>query len=158
MYAESLEKTVREVVEPLLSGLGYSLVELAIGRLSGSTRVNVVIYREKGVGVDECADVSGMLFPRLETIEALANPSLEVSSPGIDRVLKRPSEYSVFRGRGVRILAGDATEWIGGIIERVEEATLWLRRGRETQGFAISGIRKARLDYSVEVEETKNAV
>jgi ribosome maturation factor RimP len=158
LYAESLEKTVREVVEPLLSGLGYALVDLSIGRLSGSTRINVVIYREEGVGVDECAEVSGMLFPRLETIDALADPSLEVSSPGIDRVLKRPSEYAIFRGRGVRILAGDATEWTAGIIDRVEEETLWLRRGGETRGFAISGIRKARLDYSVEVEETKNAV
>ena len=52
LYAESLEKAVREVVEPLLEGLGYSLVELTIGRLSGSTRVNVVIYRQQGVGVD----------------------------------------------------------------------------------------------------------
>jgi len=158
LYAESLEKSVREVVEPLLTGLGFSLVDLSIARLSGSTRVNVVIYRKEGVGVDECADISGMLFPRLETIDVLANPSLEVSSPGIDRTIRRPSEYAVFQGRGVRILAGDDTEWMGGIIDRVEEGTLWLRKGREIRGFAISGIRKARLDYSVEVEETKNAV
>ena len=106
----------------------------------------------------ECAEISGMLFPRLETIDALADPSLEVSSPGVDRVVKRPSEYDIFRGRGVRVLAGHATEWESGIIDRVEEGTLWLRRGKETRGFAISGIRKARLDHSVEVEETKNAV
>jgi ribosome maturation factor RimP len=158
LYAESLEKTVRDVVEPLISGLGYSLVDLTIGRLSGSTRVNVVIYRKEGVGVDECAEVSSMLFPRLETIEDLADPSLEVSSPGIDRAMKGPSEYAIFRGRGVRILAGEATEWESGIIDRVEEGTLWLRRGKEKRGFAISEIRKARLDHSVEVEETKNAV
>ena len=99
-----------------------------------------------------------MLFPRLQTIESLADPSLEVSSPGIDRALRRPAEYGIFRGRGVKILAGDETEWTGGIIDRVEDGMLWLRRGRETRGFAISGIRKARLDYSVEVEEKKNAV
>lgn len=158
MYAESLERAVREVAEPLISGLGYSVVDLSIGRLSGSTRVNVVIYRKEGVGVDECAEVSGMLFPRLETIDGLADPSLEVSSPGIDRTVKRSSEYAIFRGRGVRILAGDAAEWKSGIIDRVEEGTLWLRKAGETNGFAISAIRKAQLDYSVEVEETKNAV
>jgi len=118
----------------------------------------VVIYRKEGVGVDECAEVSGMLFPRLSTIEALPDPSLEVSSPGIERMVRRPSEYRIFLGCGVRILAGDATEWQGGIIERVEEDTLWLRKGKETHGFAISGIRKARLDYLAEVEETKNAI
>jgi len=158
LYSETLERTVRETVEPLLEGLGYSLVDLTIARTSGSTRVNVVIYRKEGVGVEDCADVSGVLFPRLQTIEGLAQPSLEVSSPGVDRTLRRAAEYGIFRGRGVRILAGDATEWTGGIIDRVEEGTLWLKRGRETRGFAISGIRKARLDYSVEVEEAKNAV
>ncbi len=158
MYSETLEREVREVAEPLLQGLGYSLVDLTVGRLSGSTRINVVIYRKEGVGVDDCAEVSGTLFPRLQTIESLADPSLEVSSPGIDRTLRRPAEYAIFRGRGVKILAGGDTEWTGGIIDRVDEGTLWLRRGRETRGFAISGIRKARLDYSVEVEEKKNAV
>ncbi|HVP18601.1 MAG TPA: hypothetical protein VMU36_06355 [Spirochaetia bacterium] len=158
LYSETLEKEVRGVTEPLLSSLGYSLVDLTIGRLSGSTRVNVVIYRKEGVGINDCAEVSGMLFPRLQTIESLVEPSLEVSSPGIDRTLRRPAEYGIFRGRGVRILAGEETEWIGGIIDRVEEGTLWLKRGREMRGFAISGIRKARLDYSVEVEEEKNAV
>jgi ribosome maturation factor RimP len=158
VYAETLAKAVRNVVEPLLVGLGYSLVDITVGRLSGSTRVNVIIYRKEGVGVDECAEVSGILFPRLETIEELDDPSLEVSSPGIDRIVRNPLEYDIFRGRGVRVLAGSATEWESGVIDRVEDGTLWLKRGRETRGFAISGIRKARLDHSAEVEETKNAV
>jgi hypothetical protein len=58
----------------------------------------------------------------------------------------------------VRILAGTETEWRGGIIQRVDGGTLWLRTGREIKGFAIADIRKARLDHSVEVEEAKNAV
>ena len=82
LYSQSLEKAVREIVRPVLEGSGYSLVDLTIARLSGSTRVNVVIYRKEGVGVDDCAAVSSMLFPRLETLEALPDPSLEVSSPG----------------------------------------------------------------------------
>ncbi len=158
VYAETLERAVRESVEPLLAGMGFSLVDLSIARLSGATRVGVVVYRKEGVGVDECAEISGMLFPRLETIEGLVDPSLEVSSPGIERAIRRPEEYVIFRGRGLRILAGTETEWQGGIIDGVEEGTLWLRRGKERRGFAVSGIRKARLDHSVEVEEAKNDV
>lgn len=158
MYTETLEKAVRETVEPVLAGMGYSLVDLTIGRLSGATRVNVIVYRKEGVGIDECAQISGMLFPRLETVDGLIDPTLEVSSPGIDRAIRRPEEYSIFQGRGVRVLAGTDTEWVGGIIDRVENGTLWLRKGRESRGFALSGIRKARLDHSVEVEEAKNAV
>jgi hypothetical protein len=40
----------------------------------------------------------------------------------------------------------------------VEGGTLWLKRGRERKGFAISGIRKARLEFSEEIEEAENAV
>ena len=158
MYSERIDKNVRGAIEPLLSGMGFSLVELSIGRLSGSTRVSVVIYRREGVGVDDCAEVSSLLFPRLEATDDLPDVSLEVSSPGTERSLRSPAEYAIFAGRGVRILAGTDTEWIRGIIDRVEAGSLWLRSGRETRGFALSGIRKARLDHSVEVEEDKNAV
>jgi ribosome maturation factor RimP len=118
----------------------------------------VVIYRQEGVGVDDCAEVSGMLLPRLETIEGMSDVSLEVSSPGIERTLRSAAEYAIFAGRGVRFLAGDETEWRGGIIERVEGGTLWLRTGKDRKGFALSDIRKARLDHSVEVEEAENAI
>lgn len=84
--------------------------------------------------------------------------TLEVSSPGIERSIRSPAEYGIFAGRGVRLLAGTETEWQCGIIDRVEGDTLWLRKGRERRGFALSGIRKARLDHAVEVEEEKNAV
>ena len=153
-----LDADIRQAVEPVLAGMGFSLVELSIGRLKGTTRVCVVLYKARGVGIDECAEVSRLLFPRLETLEDLADISLEVSSPGIERQIRSPAEYGVFQGRGVRVLVGDATEWTGGIIDAVEGDTLWLRRGRERKGLAISGIRKARLDYSVEIEEAENAV
>jgi ribosome maturation factor RimP len=157
MYSELLERDVREAVEPVLGGMGFSLVELAVGRRKGSTLVSLVIFRKEGVGVDQCAEVSSLLFPRLQTIEGLADVSLEVSSPGIERTIKSPVEYEIFKGRGVRILSGDETEWSSGIIDRVEEGTLWLRNGAQTRGFALASIRKARLDYSVEAEK-KNAV
>ena len=174
MYSELFEKEVREAVEPLLAGMGIFLVELSIGRLKGVTRVSVVIHRKdrmpqgrgegmpqgrgEGAGIDDCAEVSRLLLPRLQTIEGLQDVSLEVSSPGIERTIRSPAEYAIFLGRGVRILSGTETDWFGGIIDRVEEGALWLKRGKEKRGFALAEIRKARLDYSVEVEEAKNAV
>ena len=153
-----LDAEIREAIEPVLAGMGFALVELSVGRLKGSTRVSVILYRKEGVGIDECAEASRLLFPRLETLEGLADVSLEVSSPGTERQIRSPAEYAIFQGRGVRILAGESTEWTGGIIDAVEGDTLWLRRGRERKGFAIPAIRKARLDYSVEIEEAQNAV
>ncbi len=158
MYLEHFQAEAREAVEPVLAGMGLVLVEMSLARRKGTTRVSVVIYRKGGVGVDDCAEVSEMLLPRLETIEGMAEVSLEVSSPGIERTLRSPSEYAIFTGRGLRVLAGTETEWQGGIIDSVEGETLWLRAGRQRKGFAIAEIRRARLDHSVEVEEAKNAV
>lgn len=158
MFLEHFQAQVREAVEPVLAGMGLALVELSLARRKGTTAVSVVIYRQGGVGVDDCAEVSEMLLPRLETIEGMAEVSLEVSSPGIERTLRSSSEYAIFAGRGVRVLSGTETEWQGGIIDGIEGDTLWLRRGRERKGFAVAGIRRARLDHSVEVEEAKNAV
>ncbi len=158
MYTDQFQESVREAIDPLLAGMGYALVELAVGRRKGSTFVSVVLYRKEGVGVDDCAEVSGLLMPRLETIEGLSEVSLEVSSPGIERVIRNPREYEIFQGRGVRFLADEETEWRRGIIDHVEGETLWVRHGKDTHGFALSGIRKARLDHAVEVEEEKNAV
>ena len=157
MYQDHFHQNVQEAVEPVLSGMGLALVEMAIGRRKGSTRVSVVIYRQGGVGVDDCAEVSSMLLPRLETIEGLLDVSLEVSSPGIERVLHSPAEYALFAGRGVQVLAGTETEWRSGIIDRVEGGMVWLKSGRDIKAVAIADIRKARLDHSAEVEETKNA-
>jgi ribosome maturation factor RimP len=153
VYSERFESAVRETVEPVLSALGFQLVELSLGRRKGTTRVAVVVYRKEGVGIEDCAAVSNALLPRLETIPDAADVSLEVSSPGTERVLRSTSEYEIFRGRGVRILSGDETEWRQGIIDGVEEGTLWLKRSGERRGFALAGIRRARLDDSVEVED-----
>jgi ribosome maturation factor RimP len=158
VYSEHFYESVRELVEPLVRGMGYALVELAVGRRTGTTVVSVVIYRGEGVGIDQCADVSRLLLPRLETMEGIPGVSLEVSSPGIERVLKSPAEYTVFAGRGIRLLIDEEKEWRTGIIDHVEGGTLWVRMGGETRGFALAGIRKARLDHSAEVEEDKNAV
>jgi ribosome maturation factor RimP len=206
VYSEHFEKEVRDAVEPLLAGMGISLVELSLARLKGATRVGVVIHRKdrmpqgrgeqmpqgrgeqmpqgrgeqmpqgrgeqmpqgrgeqmpqgrgEGVGIDDCAEVSRLLLPRLQTIEGLLDVSLEVSSPGIERTIRSAAEYELFLGRGVKILSGTDTEWFSGIIDRVEAGALWLKKGKERRGFALAEIRKARLDYSVEVEEAKNAV
>jgi ribosome maturation factor RimP len=150
VYSDRLELAIRKEIEPILTGMGFSIVELSLARLSGSTRVGVVLYRREGVGVDDCAEVSRLLFPRLENIEGLIDVSLEVSSPGIERKLKTDTEYGIFLGRGVKILADGDIEWIRGIIEGVDKGVLALRTEGRLREIPFASIRKARLDHTVE--------
>jgi len=152
MYADRLEQSVREEIEPAISAMGYALVEVSVGRRRGVSHVVVVLHRDGGVGVEQCVEVSRAIKPRLELVEGLADVTLEVSSPGIERTLKDPSEYSIFRGRGVRVLPAGDGEWVGGVIEAFRDGTLVLRTPAGSREFPPGAVRRARLDYRLDPE------
>jgi ribosome maturation factor RimP len=84
-----------EWLQTTLEGLGYELVDLESSR-SGLRRV--FIDTPAGVTVEDCARVSNHLT-RLFAVEAVDYDRLEVSSPGLDRPLKRLEDYARFAGR-----------------------------------------------------------
>ena len=141
-----LNDQLRCEVEPIVSGMGFTLVELRHSRSKNQNHIILVIYRPEGVGVNECAAISKNLYPRLELIDGLDNLQLQVSSPGLDRVFKSREEYSIFRGRNVKIMLHGETEWIRGKIEGIEAGELSLQTDGETQRVKVDEIRKAKLD------------
>jgi len=150
VYADRLEQTVRAEIAPVLTAMGYALVELSVGRRRGTTHVVVVLHRAGGMGVDQCAEVTRAILPRLELVEGLADVTLEVSSPGIERTIKDPAEFGIFLGRGARVLPDAGGEWIGGVIEGWRDGTLALRTSEGVRQFQAGSIRKARLDYRLD--------
>jgi len=96
--------------------------------------------------VNECAAISKNLYPRLELFEELENLRFQVSSPGLDRVLKSEREYAIFAGRGVRVMLHGQKEWIRGKIEGVQEGVLSLDEDGKMKKIKIADIRKAKLD------------
>jgi ribosome maturation factor RimP len=144
-------ETVRREVTPIIEGLGFSVVELNIGRSTHQINVAIVIYNPEGVGIEDCASVSRTLRPRLELLEGSENMRLEVSSPGLERVIKSRTEYALFTGRGVSVLA--AGERQEGIIAGVTEDSLLLDCKGERKIIKFEQIRKAKLDYKLEAEE-----
>lgn len=88
------------LLEQTLPGLGYELVEVeasAKGRL-----VRVFIDKPGGVDVEDCARVSDHLS-RLFTVENVDYDRLEVSSPGLDRPLRKPHHFERFAGKEAHI-------------------------------------------------------
>ena len=144
--ATELDDQLRCEVEPIVSGMGFSLVELRHSRSKNQNHVILVVYRPEGVGVNECAAISKNLYPRLELIDGLENLQLQVSSPGLDRVLKSEEEYAIFLGRDVKVMLHGETEWLRGKIESVENGKITLHAGGEMQSIQMNEIRKAKLD------------
>jgi ribosome maturation factor RimP len=146
---QNKEKLIAEL-EPLLSEAGLILVDLNASRHGGSMQVRMTIYSPRGTGTDECAKAHRIAYPRIA--EFLADPAtiLEVASPGIDRLLRTPREWSIFRGKEARVLLGGEEEWFRGRIESVDGGTVTLACPSGLRAIELEAITKARLDSSQE--------
>ena len=140
------EDRIFEDLQPVLRGLGCKLVEVTSGRTTGTVHVVLIIHRESGVSIDTCAEVQKTVFPRLEMLYPGSEIRLEVSSPGISRVLKSPSEFEVFAGFGVKLLLDGESDWRRGVIckSTADSVDIEISDTKETYGF--TSIRKAKLD------------
>ncbi len=135
-------------LEPLIANLGYRIVECDAGRVKRRWHVRLMLYKDGGVGIDDCVKVHKLLYPRLEMKYDREDIALEVTSPGITRTFKSLREYEIFRGHPVRILPEDSSDWIRGVIREVEDGRLKLE---DTAGavreWELRTIRKGKLDY-----------
>ena len=101
MTAPLREKLIT-LIEPLLGQLSYELVDLEYvpGRTHAVLRV--FIDRPEGVGLDDCERVSHELSALLDVEDPVpVGYTLEVSSPGLDRVLRTPAHFQRFVGERI---------------------------------------------------------
>jgi ribosome maturation factor RimP len=92
---------VAALAEPVLAGMGFRLVRV---RMSGPT-LQIMAERPDGTfSIDDCEAVSRAISPILDVEDVIpARYHLEVSSPGIDRPLVRPSDFEAWAGHEVKI-------------------------------------------------------
>jgi len=94
------QKALADLLARTLASMGYELVDVELSRSGGLVRV--FIDRPGGVNVDDCAAVSNHLT-RLFAVEEVDYSRLEVSSPGLDRPLRQPEDFSRFAGARVQV-------------------------------------------------------
>ena len=91
-------------VEPVLVDLGYRLVRIAISGRLGQT-VQIMAERPDGtMSAGDCERVSHAVSPVIDVLDPIESAfNLEVSSPGIDRLLVRPSDFDDWAGHDAKI-------------------------------------------------------
>lgn len=99
-----LAARIAEAVEPVLVDLGYRLVRVAISGRQGQT-VQIMAERPDGtMTAGDCERVSHAVSPVIDVLDPIESAfSLEISSPGIDRLLVRPSDFDDWAGHDARI-------------------------------------------------------
>ncbi len=110
--APNIAGLVDQTVRPILVQEGYDLV--LVEYISGSRILRLYIDQEKGVGVDDCSRVSRLVSDVLDA-EGVSDRidgkyTLEVSSPGLDRPLVRPSDFRRFLEHEVRVTTREGVD------------------------------------------------
>ncbi|PLX99870.1 MAG: ribosome maturation factor [Desulfuromonas sp.] len=104
MTHKSVQEQLEELLEPVLEGLGFELVDLEYRREERGWVVRLFVDRETGVNLDDCVQVSREVGVLLEVEDPVPHAyHLEVSSPGMDRVLKKPRDFERFVGQSVKV-------------------------------------------------------
>ena len=99
---EALRGRLLALTEPLLGRLGYELVDLELSAGRGSSVVRLFIDKAAGVGVEDCTQVSREVSALFDAEDPIPSAyTLEVSSPGFDRVLRTPAHFGRFVGARV---------------------------------------------------------
>ena len=152
--------SLAELVEPVLQDMGFRLVRI---RLMGRDPKIVQIMAERPDGtltIGECESISRQLSAILDVHDPVAgNYNLEVSSPGIDRPLVRPSDFEDWAGYEIKLETrelNDGRKPFRGVLEGFENGEVRLTvdlkdSGPANLGFPVSLVEEAHLVLTVEL-------
>ena len=148
--ATTLRERLIELIEPLVGRLGYELVEVEYGAGHGRGTLRVFIDAAAGIGVDDCERVSREISALLDVEDPIATAyTLEVSSPGFDRVLRTREHFGRFVGSRVFVELKEpraGRRRYTGQLLAVDDGGIALAVDQERVAVAFAEIGKARLD------------
>lgn len=146
MILENEADPLFDDVARLSSSLGFSLLDLAVRKKDNRVMVSAVLTGPEGFGIDDCARVHRVVMPRLEVVFDQKDVYLEVSSPGLERMLRHQREFEAFEGKPLKYLLQGQSEWDGGVLVSVSPDTLVFQQGDHRHEIARKDVVKAKLD------------
>jgi ribosome maturation factor RimP len=135
-----------KVIEPAVTGLGYELVDVQAS--NGGRMLRLFIDKPGGISVEDCATVSRHLT-RVLAVEGVDYERLEVSSPGLDRPLRKGSDFARFAGHraDVRMRTPDPSgrRRFVGVLRGAEGGRLSIELDGHTIGLDLADVERAKL-------------
>lgn len=152
---------IAALAEPVLEDMGFRLVRVVMSRRDGGT-IQIMADKAGGtINVDDCAHISRRLSPLLDAHDPIEGRYyLEVSSPGIDRILVRPSDFEDWAGYETKVELKelvDGRKRFRGILEGYADGEMRLqvqldeKSEPEVIGVAIDLIHDAKLVLTEEL-------
>ncbi len=136
---------LEELLESTLKGMGYELID--VEQLAHNKLIRIFVDKEGGITIDDCVTISNHLS-RLFAVENIDYGRLEVSSPGMDRPLRKEADFARFTGEVVKLklrvpLQGQRN--FVGVLREINNGIIKLDVEGKLLDFELSNLGKARL-------------
>jgi ribosome maturation factor RimP len=144
-----LRDQLGELLGPVVAALGYELWEIEYAPRAGGGLLRLYIDAPAGISLDDCERVSRAVSETLDQTDPIpGHYTLEVSSPGLDRVLRTRAHFARFAGERVRLemmQPVDGRKRFLGRLKDVGESDITLELDGGTVKLPIDDIHRARL-------------
>ncbi|MCH7908748.1 MAG: ribosome maturation factor RimP [Candidatus Hydrogenedentes bacterium] len=150
MQINEIVRVAWENLEPELLQQGYELIEVECAQQGAKDILRLFIDTEKGITLDDCADVSrfvGVLLDKYDWIDR--RYTLEVSSPGFARRVRKPEDFKRFAGEKIilkTIAPVNGRRSFSGVLTAYDDGLISLDDGGTIHAVHIENVKKAHLD------------
>lgn len=160
-----IKNDVSSLVEELVSTQGFYLVELQQSVSRGKDSLKIYVDNRDGITLKDCEKISRLIEEKIEKEGLVSeNYQIEVSSPGIDRPLKKIADFKHFQGKLVRLKLSDSyfektgNRDLVGTIKDVEDQEIKIEsKDKIISKIIFNEITKAKLEIDWEVELEKDS-
>lgn len=147
---QARSKEIWSLIEPVVAGLGYEVVDIEFRPHSSNGLLRVYIDKKDGIQLEDCEVVSRQLSAMLDVEDPIPGHfNLEVSSPGLDRPLRKADDFERFAGELVKIKMAmpnlEGQRNFTGKLLGLKEGKVLLEADGETHYLPLGGIDSARL-------------
>jgi ribosome maturation factor RimP len=139
---------VHELIEKTVTGMGYELVDLEMSPRARVLRIFIdKLDKARGIDIDDCVAVSNQLS-RVLMVENIDYDRLEVSSPGLDRPLKKAADFERFAGSEIHLklrIPFNGRRNFNGVLQGLQDGKVRLVLDSGEAELDLGNIERARL-------------
>lgn len=150
MENTSIVRQVWEHLEPEISESGYELIEVEFGQFGSGYSLRLFIDHKDGITLDDCTAVSRLISALLDQNDFIdMHYNLEVSSPGLDRPIRKPEDFERFAGEKVKlktIAPVEGRKRFAGVLTGFKDGLITFEQDGKDVGIHIENLKKAQLD------------
>lgn len=148
----SIEERVENLIKNEVENLGYELYDVQYAKEGKEYYLRVFIDKETGIDLNDCEKVSDIINPILDTADYIKEMYfLEVSSPGIERVLRKEKHFEKAIEKEVEIKLFKPIEKkkeLTGILEKYDENAIYLNVEEKQLQIERKNISHMKLKYN----------